>query len=64
MPGKAHPSGLNALTQPLRFAVARIRMGGARQVPILERTADKRWGKEAAYNAYKQRVPVFFPRLF
>ena len=33
------------------------------QVPILEKAADKRWGNQAAYQAYKRRVPVFWPRL-
>jgi len=29
----------------------------------LEKAADKRWGNQAAYQAYKRRVPVFWPRL-
>jgi hypothetical protein len=37
---------------------------GEVQVPILERSADKHWGALAAYQAYKQRVPVFVPRMW
>jgi steroid 5-alpha reductase family enzyme len=32
-------------------------------VPILERQADRRWGPEPEYQAYKARVPVLFPTL-
>jgi steroid 5-alpha reductase family enzyme len=32
-------------------------------VPMLERSADKRWGGEPEYEAYKESTPVFFPRL-
>lgn len=31
-------------------------------VPMLERRADKRWGGEEAYEAYKARTPVLVPR--
>ncbi len=31
-------------------------------VPMLERKADKRWGGEEAYEAYKARTPVLVPR--
>ena len=31
-------------------------------VPMLERRADKRWGGEEAYEAYKARTPVLIPR--
>ncbi len=32
-------------------------------VPMLERSADKRWGGEPGYEAYKAATPEFFPRL-
>jgi steroid 5-alpha reductase family enzyme len=32
-------------------------------VPILEENADKRWGSEPAYQAYKQKTPVLWPTL-
>jgi steroid 5-alpha reductase family enzyme len=32
-------------------------------IPILEREADRKWGEEAAYEAYKRRTPVLIPRL-
>ena len=30
-------------------------------VPLLEKAADKKWGKNPAYIAYKKRVPCLFP---
>jgi len=32
-------------------------------LPMLERSADKKWGGEPDYEAYKASTPVFFPRL-
>lgn len=32
-------------------------------IPILEKTADKRWGKDPKYQAYKKRVPVLVPKI-
>lgn len=31
-------------------------------IPMLESRADERWGEEPAYQAYKARTPVLFPR--
>ena len=33
-------------------------------IPLLEKSANARWGKQAAYQAYKKRTPVLIPRLF
>ncbi len=33
-------------------------------IPLLEKSADARWGKQAAYRDYKKRTPVLIPRLF
>ena len=30
-------------------------------VPLLEKSADKRWGGQADYEAYKRRTPVLVP---
>ncbi|NBW93928.1 MAG: DUF1295 domain-containing protein, partial [Bacteroidetes bacterium] len=30
-------------------------------VPLLEQRADKKWGGQDAYEAYKRRTPVLFP---
>jgi hypothetical protein len=30
---------------------------------LLEKAADKKWGRLKAYKAYKQRTPVLFPGL-
>jgi steroid 5-alpha reductase family enzyme len=32
-------------------------------IPILEKAADKKWGKDPKYQAYKKRVPVLVPRI-
>lgn len=32
-------------------------------VPLLEKSADKKWGDDPNYRAYKKRVPVLLPRL-
>ncbi len=32
-------------------------------LPMLERSADRKWGGQADYEAYKAATPVFFPRL-
>jgi len=32
-------------------------------IPLLEEAADKRWGDDPAYQAYKQRTPVLVPKL-
>ncbi|MCW1908118.1 MAG: DUF1295 domain-containing protein [Candidatus Saccharibacteria bacterium] len=32
-------------------------------IPILEKAADKKWGKDPKYQAYKKRVPTLIPRV-
>jgi hypothetical protein len=32
-------------------------------VPPLEAKADKKWGSQADYEAYKQNTPVLVPKL-
>jgi len=32
-------------------------------VPILEKTADERWGNEAVYQSYKRSTPCLVPKL-
>jgi steroid 5-alpha reductase family enzyme len=32
-------------------------------IPLLEKSADKKWGADEKYVAYKKRVPVLIPRL-
>jgi len=38
-----------------------ILLSRIRGVPLLERKADRRWGEDEAYQAYKQSTPVLFP---
>jgi steroid 5-alpha reductase family enzyme len=33
-------------------------------IPLLERSADKKWGQDAAYRNYKKNTPVLFPKFF
>ena len=47
------------LISPLFVYLLLTRVSG---VPMLEARADERWGDEPAYQAYKARTPVLFPR--
>jgi len=47
------------LISPLFVYLLLTRVSG---VPMLESRADERWGDEPAYQAYKARTPVLFPR--
>ncbi len=49
-----------ALISPVFVALLITRVSG---VPLLEKKADKKWGGQADYVAYKQRTPVLIPRL-
>jgi steroid 5-alpha reductase family enzyme len=50
-----------ALISPVFVTVLLTRVSG---VPLLETKADKKWGGQADYEAYKKRTPVLIPRLF
>lgn len=50
---------LVTLISPVFVWVLLSRISG---VPLLEARADKRWGDEPAYRAYRERTPVLFPR--
>ena len=49
-----------ALASPVFVALLITRVSG---VPLLERKADKKWGGQQDYEAYKNRTPVLIPRL-
>jgi len=49
------------LISPAFVALLLTRISG---VPMLEKRADKRWGGQADYEAYKARTPVLVPRVF
>ncbi len=49
-----------ALLSPIFVIVLLTRISG---IPGLEAGADKRWGEEAEYQAYKQSTPVLIPKL-
>jgi steroid 5-alpha reductase family enzyme len=50
-----------AMISPLFVALLLTRVSG---VPLLEKKADKKWGGQADYEAYKKNTPVLIPRLF
>ncbi len=51
-------SKLAALISPLYITLLLLFVSG---VPLLERAAEERWGKDSAYQAYKRRTPVLIP---
>jgi len=50
-----------ALISPVFVTLLLTRVSG---VPLLEKKADKKWGGQEAYEAYKKTTPVLIPRLF
>ena len=48
------------LSSPLFVAVLLTRISG---IPLLEQKADRRWGGQEEYEAYKRSTPVLIPRL-
>lgn len=55
------PALLAGLLSPVFVAFLLTKVSG---IPMLERAADKKWGGDARYEAYKRRVPCLIPRLF
>ena len=53
--------GYVALISPI-FVYVLLSKGSG--IPLLERSADKRWGEEIEYQDYKKNTPVLFPKLF
>ena len=50
-----------AMLSPLFVTLLLTRVTG---VPLLERKADKKWGGQPSYEAYKTDTPVLIPRVF
>ncbi len=50
---------LYALLSPAYIILLLLFVSG---IPILEKAADARWGKDKSYQAYKRRVPVLIPK--
>lgn len=50
-----------ALISPLFVTLLLTRVSG---IPLLEQKADKKWGGQPEYEAYKKRTPVLVPRLW
>jgi len=49
------------LISPLFVTLLLTRVSG---IPLLEAKSDRKWGGQADYEAYKQKTPVLFPRIF
>jgi steroid 5-alpha reductase family enzyme len=49
-----------ALISPIFVTLLLTRVSG---VPLLEKKADKKWGGQEDYEAYKKRTPTLIPRL-
>lgn len=49
-----------ALISPLFVTLLLTRVSG---VPLLEKKADKKWGGQDEYEAYKKKTPILIPRL-
>jgi steroid 5-alpha reductase family enzyme len=49
-----------ALISPVFVTLLLTRISG---VPLLEKKADKKWGGQAEYEAYKKATPVLIPKL-
>lgn len=50
-----------ALISPLFVAILLTRISG---IPLLQKKADKKWGGQADYEAYKKNTPVLIPKLW
>lgn len=51
---------LVGLLSPLYIIVLLAFVSG---IPLLEKSADKKWGTQQAYQDYKKRVPILIPKL-
>lgn len=49
-----------ALISPLFVTLLLTRVSG---IPLLEKKADKKWGGQDEYEAYKKKTPILIPRL-
>lgn len=52
---------LIALISPLFITAMLLFVSG---IPLLEKGADKRWGKDKKYQEYKKNTPILIPKIF
>jgi len=57
-PGLSLASKLVSIVSPLLITTLLLFVSG---IPILEKSADKRWGSEPAYKVYKHRTSILIP---
>jgi len=60
-PNLSQKDALIALASPIVISLLLLFASG---IPILEKRADEKWGKNKKYLEYKKRVPVLAPRIF
>ncbi len=58
LPALSTVGTLVGISSPVLIAVLLLFISG---IPILEKEADKRWGKQSAYQAYKKRTSILIP---
>jgi len=56
--GMSVPERIIALASPLLISILLLFVSG---VPVLERSADKRWGNDPSYESYKRRTSLLIP---
>ena len=61
LPHLTYPYNIIGALSPLYIFCMLVFVSG---VPLLERSADKKWGKDPAYQAYKQKTRVLIPFLW
>lgn len=60
-PFLSQKDALIALASPVVISLLLLFASG---IPILEKRADEKWGRNKKYLEYKKRVPVLIPRIF
>jgi steroid 5-alpha reductase family enzyme len=57
LPSLTQSEALVGLVSPIFITALLLLVSG---IPILEKSADKKWGSDADYQAYKRRTSVLF----
>lgn len=60
-PNLSQKDALIALASPVVISLLLLFASG---IPILEKRADEKWGRNKKYLEYKKRVPVLVPKIF
>ena len=60
---RASPVGFTLVVAGHAAALAALLLIKGSGIPLLEKKADKKWGGEPDYEAYKKNTPVLIPKL-